>query len=299
MSSDSDDQPASTTDEEPVEADDGVDPDTKPTGTEQATAGANAPGDTAFVWTDVDGSDATDRTTESGNERAEDGAETTARDAGSHTEADTGESDGRERLTPERYLLAGETVVDRHETRAGWVAVTTHRLLAFDPEGDGKRFEAVDRANVVAVRTADGGSAELRSALVRALGYAVVLLGGGLVGRSLGLRSLFSTPTGTDAGAVGLGGLLSVLSLVGAFVGLVVDLLLVAGVVAALAAVGLGVWYLRSRRSTLVVERAGEAAVSLAVPTATAGDRIVDALERELHDELAVGGSESKSWSWS
>jgi hypothetical protein len=187
-------------------------------------------------------------------------------------------------LQPEQYLLAGETVVERVDLGRGWVAATTHRVLVFDPEGEGRQFDSVDRPNVVGVRTTAGGDPDVLGHVSRAVLYAVSLFGGWLAARSVGLASLFSVP---DAGGTpGFGGLLSMLSLAGRLLTLLVDALLVGGVVATLAAAVLAAWYLRGRHPALVVDRAGDGDVTLRLPTAAAGDRAVEALERALADEL-------------
>lgn len=189
-------------------------------------------------------------------------------------------------LDPERYLFAGETIVERVDVRRGWVAATSHRLLVFDPEASGTRFVTVERPNVLEVRTTGGGSRRIRSYAVRAGLYAAVLLAGGAVARGLGLRSLFATSP--DVGStLGVGGLVSVLSLVGVLVGLLVDLLVVGGLAAGVAGVALGVWYVRGRQPTLVVERAGETHITLELPSDAIGRRLVDAIEQAFREELA------------
>jgi hypothetical protein len=219
--------------------------------------------ETPFVWNETGDSPPSD-------------AETT------HSETDAGT---RHRLPPERYLLAGETIVERYDVDAGWVAVTTHRLLVFDPDSRGRRFETVDRPNVVGVGTTGGGSRTGRRYAWRAGGYAIVLLGGGLLVRAAGLQSLFAAP---ETGAPGVDGVLSVLSLVGALVGLLVTLLFVAGGLAAVIALGLGAWYLRSREPTLVVERAGDDDIALRLPPTVDGERLVAGIGSALADELEI-----------
>jgi hypothetical protein len=199
---------------------------------------------------------------------------------------------GSSELSPDRYLLAGERVVERVDLGPAWVAATTHRLLVFDPDADPgtRRFEAIDRPNVVGVRVSDEGNPAVLGYASKALLFALILLGGGLVAGSVGLGSLFSTASGTGAGTTpGIGGLTSMLSLAGALLGLFVDALRVGGVVAGGAALALGVWYLRGRRPTLVVERAGDDDVTVTLPSRPVGDRVVETLERALADELAVG----------
>ncbi|WP_318569797.1 hypothetical protein [Salinigranum marinum] len=190
-------------------------------------------------------------------------------------------------LSPTRYLLAGEAITERIDVGRGWVVATTHRVLVYDPAAAGTRFTSIDRPNVVGVGTTGGGNATVLGYVSRAVVYAVLLLGSGLVARSFGLRSLFSVSSGA-AETPGVGGLLSFLSLAGTLLGLFVDALILGGVVAGLVAVALAVWYLRGRQPTLVVERAGDDDVTIRLPSAAAGQRAVGRLERELADELAV-----------
>lgn len=188
-------------------------------------------------------------------------------------------------VDPERYLLAGEETVATCAVRRGWLVVTTHRVLAFDPGSDGQRFHAVDRLNVVDVGASGGGDDTVLGYAVRAALYSVLCLGGGMVARSLGLRSVFTVAPGT-VDAPGVSGLTSMLSLASALVGLLVDGLLVVGLLAAVAAVGLGAYFLRERHPTLTVEVAGGDPLEVALapsadPTATV-EAVRDALEPEL-----------------
>jgi hypothetical protein len=161
-------------------------------------------------------------------------------------------------------------------------------VLVFDPTSDGPRFAAVDRPNVVGVRTTHGGDPTVLTLLSRAVVYCVLLLGAGVAARSLGFESLFVLDTGV-ADTPGIGGLVSMLSLARSLLGLFVDALFVGGVVAGLAAFVLAGWYLRGREPTLVVERAGDDDLSVRLPSRETGDRAVERLERLLADELAVG----------
>jgi hypothetical protein len=190
-------------------------------------------------------------------------------------------------LSPARYLLAGETIAERIDAGRGWVVATTHRVLVYDPTADGARFTSIDRPNVVGVGTTGGGNATVLGYVSRAVVYAVLLLGGGLIARSFGLRSLFSVSSGA-AETPGVGGLLSFLSLAGTLIGLFVDALVLGGIVSGLVAVVLAVWYLRGRQPTLVVERAGDDDVTIRLPSVVAGERAVGRLEGELADELAA-----------
>lgn len=280
MSSDADATNAADDDGERVAADSGVDGDEA-----DATDEADETDEMGGIDDQPDETPADEPATFVWNDPAEpEPPESEGRSSGADA---TGRS-----LDPERYLLAGETIVERHDVGAGWVAVTTHRLLVFDPDSEGRRFETVDRPNVLGVGTSGGGSRSVVPYAWRAGGYAVVLVGGGLLVRASGLQSLFTT---TETGAPGVDGVLSILSLVGTLVGLLADLLFVAGGVAAVAAVALTAWYLRSRAPTLVVERAGDDDIRIRLSDGVVGERLADTIEHALADELAVGRSGSQS----
>ncbi|WP_380675644.1 hypothetical protein [Salinigranum sp. GCM10025319] len=247
-----------------------------------------ASGDAAsFVWTTDLSTNAADDGDREDFDDDDGGGDDDSWDSNVDSDDQDESSERPSTLSPERYLLAGETVTERVDVGRGWVAATTHRVLVFDPDSEGKRFAAVDRPNVVGIRTTDGGDPTPLAYLPRAVVYSVLLLGGGLIARSYGLRSLFSVSPGATE-MPGVSGVLSMLSLAGALMGLLVDALLVGGGVAGLAALALAAWYLRSRHPTLVIERAGDDDVTLRLPAAAVGDRAVETLERVLAEELAA-----------
>lgn len=252
-----------------------------------------------FVWDVELDDDRPKRGTTGGERETAEAAETTdtvgdgtdpadpARDRESLDRPDGAGSTVSRTLDPERYLLAGETIAERVDVRRGWVVATSHRLLVFDPESSSTRFVTVERPNVVDVRTTGGGNRRIRSYAGRAGLYGVVLLTGGFVARGLGLRSLFTASP--DVGTTpGVSGLVSALSLVGTLASLVVDLLFFGGLAAGLVGLALGVWYVRGRQPTLVVERAGEDDLEFELPSNAVGRRLVDSLERGLSEELAL-----------
>lgn len=237
-------------------------------------------GDTSFVWDEVATEEPSAREPRETDERLPD-------DGGADGQPSDAESVHPPALAPERYLLAGESLVERVDVGRGWVAATTHRVLVFDPDGEGKRFEAIDRPNVVGIRTTSGGDQSTLGYASRAGAYGLLFLGGWIAARSFGLGSLFDVDAGV-ADAPGVDGLLSMLSLAGTLFDVLVTALLVGGVVAGGAAVVLFGRYYRSRRPTLVVERAGGDDVTLGLPSDGVGEQVVGTLERTLADELAV-----------
>lgn len=176
-------------------------------------------------------------------------------------------------------LYSGESVEDRIEVADASVVVTSHRVLAFDPEGDGPSFHQVDRPNVEGVTTGAQSETDL---LERALRYGlvgVVLVGAGLVvdfGSIVGDVNL----GGAASGELGLGGIMGTLQ---AFLNLIAQLdrlMRIFGALAlVLAAVFVGVyWFTRDR--TLVLEVGGGDDVHL--PRPANADDVAGRLERAI-----------------
>jgi hypothetical protein len=234
--------------------------------------------------------DDADRSPERGAVEAASSGESPSRPTAGRGSEPEPPSTGGAILPPERYLLAGERLVERIDVGSGWVVATTHRVVVFDPD-DGtrtERFVAIDRPNVVGVRTGGGGDPRLLGYVSRAAVSALLLLGSGAVAESVGLRTLFDTDL-APVGAPGVAGLTSMLAVAGDLLGLLVDVFLVGGSVAAVAAFLLAGAYLRRRRPTLVIERAGGDDVVVRLPSRQSGERAVETLARALADELAVG----------
>ncbi|MFC6728528.1 hypothetical protein ACFQDG_07745, partial [Natronoarchaeum mannanilyticum] len=74
----------------------------------------------------------------------------------------------------DELLYAGESIEERVEIGDAEVVVTTHRVLALTPSGDGERYRAIDRPNVLGASIdADGDRGHVltagKAALVAAL----------------------------------------------------------------------------------------------------------------------------------
>ncbi|WP_135365977.1 hypothetical protein [Halosimplex halophilum] len=111
----------------------------------------------------------------------------------------------------EDLLYDGETVRERVDLADGnRVVVTTHRLLAFTPDGDGENYRAVELPNVADVRAGHEGDAALVGLGVRLGAYGAVLLA---VGVFVDFGSFVPTDAfaGAGAGRLGMGGLLATL----------------------------------------------------------------------------------------
>lgn len=180
---------------------------------------------------------------------------------------------------PERLCYAGERVVERTPLGAGWAAVTTHRVLAYDPAADGRRFEAVDRPNVSDVRVDADGDRRLLGWGLRAAVYGLVGLGGGVALRAMDLQSTLSMDA--SAGAAPVGSVLAVTDALAAALALLTTLLLVGGGSLVVGSLALLARYLRTRNPALVLDRFGDDPVRLSAPRRE-GERAARALSAAL-----------------
>lgn len=187
-------------------------------------------------------------------------------------------------------LFQGEEVEDEFTVEDGRVAVTTHRVLVFTPEGDGRRFDHADRPNVLDANVETAGQASYVEWGVRTAVYGVVMLGGSLVLKASGvLDQLEGTKPPADAPGAEIARMFSLLpELLGAFT----DLLLVLGGLLLLAAVVLTGLYFESRTSELVIERAGRE--PMRVP-ADADDEDAERVARRLRTTVAGTGSKPRT----
>ena len=178
----------------------------------------------------------------------------------------------------QQLLYDGEDVRETVEYDASTVVVTTHRVLAFTPDGGGANFRQVDRPNVESVST----GAESRAGLLeRAVRY-------GIVGAVLVVAAQFVNLDGLVGGVdltpstseLGIGsvlgplqGLLNLLAQLDQFLQLFGALALL------LSAVLLGgYWY--THEATLVIAVAGGEDIHLPRPTDADGQ--IARLERAL-----------------
>lgn len=168
---------------------------------------------------------------------------------------------------PATLCYDGERVVERAPLGAGWAAVTTHRLLAYNPAADGRRFEAIDRPNVSDVSVDAAGDRRLLGWGLRAAIYGLASLGGGVALRAMNLGETLSLSAG--AGTAPVGSVLAVTDALASALVILTTLLLVGGVALVVGALALLARYLRTRRPALVVERFGDDPVRL---SASRGD---------------------------
>ncbi len=155
-----------------------------------------------------------------------------------------------------QMLFQGEEVKEEFTLEGARVAVTTHRVLVFTPDREGRRFDHADRPNVIDASVETTGADSYVGWSVRAAIYGAVLFGGGVLLETSGiLDGLGGTQPPQDAPGADIAQLVSLLPK--AFDALTAALLVGGGllVVVALALAGL---YFSSRERELVIERAGQ-----------------------------------------
>jgi len=184
----------------------------------------------------------------------------------------------RERV--DELLYAGESIEERIGFGDAEVVVTSHRVLALTPSGDGERYRAIDRPNVLGASIDAGGDrghllpagkATLVATLLFALDAAVDLGG---------LRSI--SPADAPAGAAGA------LETVTSALALVDLLLTLAWALPAIVALAYLVRYAVGRRRTVRIAVAGQSDVLLPVEGVSPVERLNAALDPEATAEEAT-----------
>lgn len=171
-----------------------------------------------------------------------------------------------------RLTYDGESIVDGAVVSGGTVGVTTHRVLAVTPGGDGPNVSTVERPNVESIEVAAAGDAAHGRRALRYGVYALVLLGGSYL---FSFDSVGSVEPSSGAGAG------QVVGMAGAMTGLLAavdDVLRSAGVLVLVVALVFLALYGRSRDRHLRIDVAG-------------GDPVRVPLNRNEHapvDRLAV-----------
>lgn len=161
----------------------------------------------------------------------------------------------------EDLLFDGETIEAEVAVGASDVVVTSHRVLAFTPELDGKDFRKIDRPNVRAVRRQAVDAIDVRRRAAKLGVGGVVLAGVGLV---FDPRSVIPRPELSSAeGAGEVGGILSLVrGMLELFYAVDVGLL-VLGLLLLTLALGLLAIQLAMRSRRLAIDVAGEEPVLL------------------------------------
>jgi len=152
-------------------------------------------------------------------------------------------------------LFQGEEIEDELTVEGARVAVTTHRVLVFTPDREGRRFDHVDRPNVLGATVETTGQDSYVDWGVRSGVYGAVLLGGGLLLEVSGVLDEFE-----GAGAaedVADSGISQVVSALPSALAALTTVLVAIGVLLVLGAAALVALYYTSREQELVIERAG------------------------------------------
>lgn len=178
----------------------------------------------------------------------------------------------------EDLLFQGETVEERTAVGGSDLAVTTHRVLVFDPDAEGRQFKHADCPNVRGATVETNGDPTYRNWTVKSAIYGVALLSGGyVIDRSVMSTLLSTTPPTSGVAALGA----DLIDTVSAILSMLSMLFLVAGVAAILAALVL-IWrYTASRRRELVLDVAGRDAIRVPV-SETEGEDAVALLTKLL-----------------
>lgn len=168
-------------------------------------------------------------------------------------------------------LYSGESVIESVDFESTSVVVTSHRVLTFDPEGDGTTFQQVDRPNVEGISMGGQSDRGLLERGVKTLVIGVVLVGAGLVvdfGSIVGDVDL----GGQSTQELGIGGIMGTLQRFLSLISQLDYLLRVFGALALfLGVVFFGVYWL-TRDRTLVIEVAGGDDIHVPRPSENAGD---------------------------
>jgi hypothetical protein len=169
----------------------------------------------------------------------------------------------------DQLLFDGETVGSSVDVGAGTVVVTSHRLLVFTPDGEGPRYRAIDRPNVLGVEQRAVSPYEFRSTVAKVGVGAVLFL---LLGLLVDPQAMIPRPDLSSS--QGTGGMLGpVETMLDAFYALD-EVALALGALLALAGAGLLGVQLVTRTERLAIEVAGEEDVllSFGVDDATLAD---------------------------
>jgi len=150
-----------------------------------------------------------------------------------------------------RLCYGGESVVEVVPFSGGLVGVTTHRVLALTPDGDGPNLQSIDGPNVADVELSSGGDAAHGVRALRYGLYAVLLVGASYLIDFSGVSGV-DPPSGTGAGQV----INMALAMLGVL-SLVDDVIRIAGLGVLVLALLLAVAYGRSRDSYLAIRVAG------------------------------------------
>lgn len=187
----------------------------------------------------------------------------------------------------DRLLFDGESVEESIDVGDDRLVVTTHRVLAFMPTGDGPRFEPIHRPNVVSVDMQSGGANEHLERGAKAGIFGFFLLAGSATVSLDGLLAGSAVDT-SAASQTGVGDIVGFLGVLQTILNLVDDALLVGGLLALGVAAFAFTLYARSRKTDVIVRVAGGDDVRLS------GDDVTETSLVQLRRALGLRGSEQR-----
>jgi len=193
---------------------------------------------------------------------------------------DGAQADPRWAERVEELLYEGEAIGETIDLAEGRVVVTSHRVLAFVPGGDGPAFRQVDRPNVLEVAAGARSNAGLLSRAVRWGAIGAVLVGAGTV---IDMDAIVGdVALGTEAGSrLGVGSAMRLVAQVLSILRRLDEFLQIGGaLVLALAAALLGA-YLLTREPTYVLTVAGDEA-DIHLPRGEDDERVRDHLQAAI-----------------
>lgn len=164
----------------------------------------------------------------------------------------------------DHLLYDGERGIYRTSGREVGFIVTTHRLLVVTPKLDGKNLHVFQRPNVTGLSMDTSGDDSRLTAGAKWVVVGIALVVAGAILDFDGLVGDVSTGSGTgEMDLSWVGGLFSLLTTA---LSLFDDVLMVVGLLAFIAGIGLVGWYWRTRSETITVSVAGQQ--PLEVPSA-------------------------------
>jgi hypothetical protein len=154
----------------------------------------------------------------------------------------------------DRLCYDGEQVVESVAGHEAAIAVTTHRVLVLTPDGEGPNLRTFERPNVTGIDTTEQGPDRWLRAGAKWIVVGVALT---IVGFVLDLEGLIGPAPAEGTGAVGLDWIGGVFALFATAARLLDDVLLLGGLIAVVAGLGLVGWYWTRRTETVRLTVAG------------------------------------------
>ncbi|WP_313691589.1 hypothetical protein [Halorarum halobium] len=167
-------------------------------------------------------------------------------------------------------LYDGETAEASVPLDDGRLVRTSHRLLLYTPETDGRTLTVVQGPNVEDVSLSASGRGAYVSPALKSVLVGGVLLAAGSVVPVDGMAG--AAPSSAGAGATGMGGTITLLGDVMGVIALLDDALRTLGALVLLGGVALLGLYLRSRKREVVVSVAGDEDLTLPAGGVTEAD---------------------------